>query len=107
VGYFDEDFFAYLEDVDLSFRGRLMGYRFRYEPKARAYHLKGWTTRKKLPGSFEIYHSSRNYLYYQVKNIPDAVWRSKRRQIIGRHLELFFRAVIQHLHRGEAVPYLS
>lgn len=34
VGLFDEDFFAYYEDVDLSFRARLQGWQVCYEPKA-------------------------------------------------------------------------
>jgi GT2 family glycosyltransferase len=36
---FDEDFFAYLEDVDLGFRARLAGARGRYVPEGIVYHL--------------------------------------------------------------------
>jgi len=36
--YFDEDFFAYKEDVDLSFRLRLAGFNSFYLPEAKAYH---------------------------------------------------------------------
>jgi hypothetical protein len=107
VGLFDEDFFAYLEDVDLSFRGRLLGWRFWYEPRARGYHLKGWTTRSRMSSRFEVYHASRNHLYYQVKNVPAGVWRAKRRAVVARHLELMFRHSVQHLHKGEAGPWWS
>lgn len=41
LGGFDEDFFAYLEDVDLGFRARLVGVRGRYVPQAVVYHLGG------------------------------------------------------------------
>jgi GT2 family glycosyltransferase len=35
----DEDFFAYLDDVDLGFRAQLAGHRGKYLPSAIAYHL--------------------------------------------------------------------
>jgi len=43
IGGFDEDFFAYLEDVDLSFRLNKIGYKTLYVPKAISYHLGGHT----------------------------------------------------------------
>ena len=36
--YFDEDFFAYKEDVDLAWRLRLYGWKSFYQPKSVAYH---------------------------------------------------------------------
>ena len=39
VGLFDEDFFAYCEDGDLSFRAQLAGYRCLYAPQAVVYHV--------------------------------------------------------------------
>lgn len=39
--YFDEDFFAYKEDIDLSWRLNLSGYKNMYYPKAIAYHGRG------------------------------------------------------------------
>jgi len=107
VGYFDEDFFAYLEDVDLCFRARLLGYDFRYAPTARAYHLKGWTTRRRMSSAFEVRLNSRNILFCQVKNIPAGTWRAKWPRILLRHLELFLRHTVQRIHTGETVPYLA
>ena len=39
IGYFDEMHFAYLEDMDLSFRARLRGYIIGFYPRAKLYHL--------------------------------------------------------------------
>jgi GT2 family glycosyltransferase len=38
AGLFDETFFAYCDDSDLSLRGRLLGYKALYCPQAVAYH---------------------------------------------------------------------
>ena len=40
--YFDEDFFAYYEDVDLAWRAQLRGWKGRYAPRAVATHVRGW-----------------------------------------------------------------
>ncbi len=37
--FFDADFFAYLEDVDLDVRANLIGLKYRYEPRLVAYHV--------------------------------------------------------------------
>lgn len=42
--YFDKDFFAYLEDVDLDWRAQLRGWKCVYTPYAIAYHIRGGTT---------------------------------------------------------------
>lgn len=44
VGGFDEDFFAYQEDVDWGLRAQLRGFTARYEPRAVAWHMSGATT---------------------------------------------------------------
>ncbi|MBN1355468.1 glycosyltransferase family 2 protein [bacterium] len=43
--YFDEDFLAYREIVDLNWRARSRGWRFAYEPAAAGYHLRGFSPR--------------------------------------------------------------
>lgn len=40
--YFDEDFFAYYEDVDLAWRAKLRGWRCIYTAKAVGEHVRGW-----------------------------------------------------------------
>jgi GT2 family glycosyltransferase len=39
--YFDEDFFAYYEDLDLGWRLQLSGFESGYTPRAIAYHVRG------------------------------------------------------------------
>lgn len=46
IGYLDEDFFMYGEDVDLSYRVTKAGYKNIYFPKARIIHYKGESTKK-------------------------------------------------------------
>ncbi|MDD5085821.1 MAG: glycosyltransferase family 2 protein [Candidatus Omnitrophica bacterium] len=53
--YFDEDFVNYVEDVDLSWRARLRGWRAVYAPKAIAYHERG-ITRKNNREEQKDYH---------------------------------------------------
>lgn len=42
--FFDGDFFAYKEDVDVAWRARLLGWRAYYDADARGYHERGWKT---------------------------------------------------------------
>jgi GT2 family glycosyltransferase len=66
VGGFDEDFFAYLEDVDLSLRFNKAGYKTLYVPKAISYHLGGATTLKM--GNFRQKQTVKNWIYIILKN---------------------------------------
>ena len=69
VGGMDEDFFAYLEDVDWSLRARLAGWECRYEPRAVAYHM-GSATLGAGPSEFNLFHNWRNGLWILVKDLP-------------------------------------
>ena len=68
TGYFDEDFFAYFEDVDFGFRARLLGHKCLYIPNAVVYHIHSgyWRTASKV----KIYYLHRNVLWTIVKNWP-------------------------------------
>jgi GT2 family glycosyltransferase len=68
VGGFDEDYFAYFEDVDLSFRLRLLGDRCLYVPTAVVRHV-GSSSTGKL-SDFVVYYGHRNLVWTYVKNMP-------------------------------------
>lgn len=68
IGLFDERFFAYYEDVDISFRAQLAGWKVVYQPKAIAYHEVS-ATGSKL-GNFSHYHSNKNFYFLYLKNMP-------------------------------------
>lgn len=68
IGLFDEDFFAYYEDVDISFRAQLAGWKARYEPTSHAYHATS-STGSKIPGFF-TYQTIKNYPFVFWKNVP-------------------------------------
>jgi len=73
VGYFDEDFFCYLEDVDLAWRARQAGWRCVYTPRACAYHLHSATAVEDSP--FKRFHLGRNKVWLIAKNFPaPEVW---------------------------------
>lgn len=68
IGLFDETFFAYYEDMDISFRAQLYGYKVYYTKQAIAYHEQGGTS-KKIPG-FTTYQTFKNLPLVFIKNVP-------------------------------------
>lgn len=69
IGYFDEFHFSYLEDVDVGYRARIMGYRNRFTPKAVVYHAGSGTTGSRY-NPFKIRLAARNSWYVIYKNMP-------------------------------------
>jgi GT2 family glycosyltransferase len=66
VGWFDEDFFMYYEDTDLSWRLRAAGWRIRYEPGAVLRHVHSASSKEWSP--FWVRHVDRNRLLMLTKN---------------------------------------
>ena len=66
---FDEDFFAYREDADIAWRGRLLGWRAMYVPDAVAHHVRRVRPemRRDLPASINM-HSVKNRFLLRLKN---------------------------------------
>jgi GT2 family glycosyltransferase len=104
AGGFDENFFAHMEEVDLCWRLKNMGYLLAVVPASRVYHVGGGT----LPSSnpFKTYLNFRNNLLLLYKNLPEDRLRNiirKRMLLDGlsaiRFLATFqtgdFRAVIK------------
>ena len=69
IGVFDENHFAYLEDIDIGYRAVIYGYKNIYEPKAVAYHA-GSSVSGSRHNSFKVDLSSRNSIYLIYKNMP-------------------------------------
>ncbi|MGD1994404.1 MAG: glycosyltransferase family 2 protein [Anaerolineae bacterium] len=68
VGLFDEDFFAYLEDVDLAWRAQLAGWQALHVPQARVYHYHSGTAQQGSP--FKNRLLGRNKVWVILKNYP-------------------------------------
>ena len=101
IGLFDEDFSpAYCEDVDLSLRAQLRGYRCLYVPSAVVYHRVGATLGH---GSFRsVYLGARNQWYVWVKNIPAGL-------LVKHSPALVLYTVVQlgvHGLKGDLAPYV-
>ena len=67
--YFDEDFFAYREDADVAWRGRVLGWKSMHVPEAVAYHVRTVTPerRSSLPAAINM-HSVKNRFLLRLKN---------------------------------------
>lgn len=111
VGLFDETFFAYCEDVDWAFRAQLRGWRCRYVPEARAYHLGSHSADRNPRSSARFFAMNRrNAVWLIAKNFPiSALFRhapelaagqvllfasAMRRGLLGAHLRGMMEAVI-------------
>ncbi len=68
IGYFDEDLCCIYEDVDLSFRAQLAGYKCLYVPTAVAYHTVGGTLGTNNDAT--LYYGQRNMETVFFKNMP-------------------------------------
>ena len=73
TGGLDEDFFAYLEDVDLALRAQLHGWSGAYIPTAVAYHI-GTATLGNAVHPNIIRLLTRNQLLLVIKNYPASLW---------------------------------
>ena len=69
TGLFDERHFAYLEDVDLGYRAKIMGYRNRYFPAAKVYHVGSATTGTRY-NEKKVFLAARNSVFVVYKNMP-------------------------------------
>ncbi len=71
IGLFDENFFLLYEDVDLSFRAQLQGYKCLYVPNAIVYHMASRSIGYDSPIS--VYYSHRNLEWVYIHNMPTSL----------------------------------
>ena len=86
---FDEEFWMYIEDVDLSFRARLLGWQTAFAPAARVYHKLGGSGGDEL-SSFYV---GRNTIWTLAKNMPTSLLMDHAPQIAGAQLSIAFDAL--------------
>jgi GT2 family glycosyltransferase len=96
AGGFDENFFAYFEDVDLGFRLQLKGYACRYVPDAVVEHVGSATTSRY--SDFAVYHGQRNLVWSYIRNMP-RFW-----YYLPQHIIFNLAALIWFTLKGKAVP---
>lgn len=94
VGGFDEDYFCYIEDVDLGFRLRLAGYQCLHVHAAVCYHVGSGITERE--SDFSIYHGHRNLVWTYFKNMPSGLfWR-----YLPQHLVMNLVSVLYYSAKG-------
>lgn len=84
IGLFDEDFFLYLEDVDLAMRARLAGWKCIYVPRAKVVHHHAGTAG--VGSDLAVYYGNRNIVWYPVKDFPLSLLVTSLPFILGRNL---------------------
>ncbi len=101
IGLFDEDFFAYFEDIDLSFRARLAGWQALYIPTAVVYHHIGGTSSR--VSGLARFHSTKNMYFVYTKNMPGKLY--------WKYLGLFWLGMslvgFNSLRTGQIKPQLK
>ena len=100
LGGFDEDFFASHEDVDLSYRARLRGYRVRYVADAVVRHVGSATLG--TVSAFSVFQGQRNLEWMYVKDTPGRLlWKT-----LPGHVVYDMAAALHFARIGMLGPYL-
>jgi GT2 family glycosyltransferase len=95
AGGLDDDFFCYMEDVDLGFRLRLLGWHARHVPTALCYHAGSALTGRH--SDFSTYYGQRNMVWTFVKNMPSWLFWL----LLPAHLLLNLLAPLAFATRGQ------
>ena len=72
IGLFDENYFAYVEDVDFCLRAHSAGFRFAYCPQSIVFHKASKSLGEFSPA--KVYLNVRNKAYFIKKNMPSVLW---------------------------------
>jgi GT2 family glycosyltransferase len=91
VDWFDDDFFLYYEDTDLSWRLRAAGWSIRYEPKAVVRHIHSATSVEWSP--VFTFHTTRNRLLMLLKDATADRARHEWKSFLADTLAMVLTAV--------------
>jgi GT2 family glycosyltransferase len=95
TGLFDEDFFLFMEDVDLAFRAMLAGWTCRFVPEASVCHVHGGSAG--VGSDIAVYYGNRNILWYPFKDFPLPLLALALPWIFGRTLGV----ILYYTRRGK------
>ena len=101
IGLFDEDFFLLYEDVDLSFRAQLRGYKCLYVPDAIAYHQASRSIGN--DSTISVYYSHRNLEWTYIHNIPGRLIK----KTILNHLIYNIAALLFFVAKGRGLDFIK
>ena len=96
IGLLDETFEFSCEDVDLSWRAQLAGYKCAFAQDAIVYHKISATG----GGVLNSYYDGRNFIWLLVKDVPGDLWRAHAGAILRSQLDITLSAL--RAWRGEA-----
>ena len=100
TGLFPESFGAYFEDVDLSFRLHWAGYRVKYQPSSKVFHVGGSSYGKKSRRLIERQSCNEERVYW--RNLPNAMlWRS-----LPRHCAVLIGKALRRWQEGTFLPFV-
>jgi GT2 family glycosyltransferase len=103
--YFDESFFAYREDADLSWRAQWMGWPCLYVPEATGFHARRVLPERRasLPADINM-HSFKNRFLLRVKNMDAGTYARHFIPITVRDLLALGYVLLQEQSSLRAVP---
>lgn len=96
VGGFDERYFVYLEDLDLSLRVRRLGLRVRYLAAPPSFHVGGGVSRQIK--ARRLFYSTRSRIIYSYKHFP--AWQAHAHLAMTLLVEPLARLILALLHRS-------
>lgn len=108
VGLFDEEFYVICEDVDLSFRLQLSGYRLLLSPRSVVFHKGGITTPGFRDDPVKIFFGYRNewlialrYLGWRHLFTPRSLYHALQASAAGRRIgQRFLPLILRNLREG-------
>jgi GT2 family glycosyltransferase len=84
IGYLDENFFLYYEDVEISERAKKHGYKIVYAPRAVVRHLHATSSGEWSP--FFIYHSEKGRLLHMMYHFPLTIFFKEYFKFFGKSI---------------------